>query len=234
MTVPSAMLSFVGARRRTAEEAKLEILDVATELLSESGPSGIRLQEVAARVGVSHPAILHHFGSREGLVQAVVDRALASLQADLLRAYASAGEEMSAGSSDSGVALGLPPPGTGAQMLDRVYEVLADRGHGRLLAWLVLSGYDEVGTDSKEVQAGWKAFADMTHALRQSAGLDPRYEDTQFTILLAALTMFGQSILGQAMFRIAGVNPNRATQQRFRTWFAQILTSHLQQDGQID
>jgi AcrR family transcriptional regulator len=229
MTVRSAILSFVGrSRRRTAEEAKLEILDVATELLSESGPSGIRLQEVAARVGVSHPAILHHFGSREGLVQAVVDRALASLQADLLRAYASASDD----SENEGQ--GLPPPGTGAQMLDRVYEVLADRGHGRLLAWLILSGYGEVGTDSKEVQAGWKAFADMTHALRQSAGLDPRYEDTQFTILLAALTMFGQSILGQAMFRIAGVNPNRATQQRFRAWFAQILTSHLQQDGQID
>src|SRR5271165_5143251 len=73
-------------RRRTGEEARTAILDAAEQRLVASGPAGIRLQEVAADVGVSHPTVLHHFGSREGLIEAVVVRALDSLHAGLLAA----------------------------------------------------------------------------------------------------------------------------------------------------
>ena len=73
-------------RRRTAEEARTAILDAAERRLVASGPASIRLQEVAADVGVSHPTVLHHFGSREALVEAVVVRALDSLHARLLEA----------------------------------------------------------------------------------------------------------------------------------------------------
>jgi AcrR family transcriptional regulator len=41
---------------------------------------GLRLQDIAADVGISHPAVLHHFGSREALVHAVIQRAILSLQ----------------------------------------------------------------------------------------------------------------------------------------------------------
>src|SRR5271165_6132693 len=73
-------------RRRTGEDARTAILDAAEQRLVASGPAGIRLQEVAADVGLSHPTVLHHFGSREGLVEAVVARALDSLHAGLLQA----------------------------------------------------------------------------------------------------------------------------------------------------
>src|ERR1700726_2617867 len=73
-------------KRRTAEDARAAILDAAERRLVASGPAGIRLQEVAADVGVSHPTVLPHFGSREGLVEAVVARALDSLHARLLEA----------------------------------------------------------------------------------------------------------------------------------------------------
>src|ERR1700734_2003894 len=73
-------------KRRTAEEARAAILDAAERLLVAGGPAGLRLQEIAADVGVSHPTVLHHFGSREGLMEAVVARALDSLHADLLTA----------------------------------------------------------------------------------------------------------------------------------------------------
>ena len=55
--------------RRTAEDARAAILDAAERRLGATGPGGIRLQEVAADVGVSHSTVLHHFGSREGLVE---------------------------------------------------------------------------------------------------------------------------------------------------------------------
>ena len=72
-------------RRRTADAARREILEAAERRLAQSGPAGLRLQDVAADVGISHPAVLHHFGSREGLVHAVIQQAIVGLQEDLVR-----------------------------------------------------------------------------------------------------------------------------------------------------
>ena len=47
--------------RRTKEEAQRVILDAAEERLANGGPEALRLQDIAADVGISHPAILHHF-----------------------------------------------------------------------------------------------------------------------------------------------------------------------------
>ena len=52
--------------RRTAEEARRLILDAAEKRLAQQGPEGLRLQDIARDIGISHPAILHHFESREG------------------------------------------------------------------------------------------------------------------------------------------------------------------------
>src|SRR5262245_18554336 len=72
--------------RRSAEEARARILSAAERELMRVGPEGLRLTELARELRVSHPAILHHFGSREGLVAAVVQQAMRSLSADLLAA----------------------------------------------------------------------------------------------------------------------------------------------------
>src|SRR6185295_17110146 len=63
-------------RRLRAEEAQRRILEAAEKQLMKVGPEGLRLTDLAQALGVSHPAILHHFGSREGLVAAVVRHAL--------------------------------------------------------------------------------------------------------------------------------------------------------------
>ena len=57
--------------RRTPEEARRLILETAQALIASTGPEGLRLQDIAAAAGISHPLILHHFGSREGLVRAL-------------------------------------------------------------------------------------------------------------------------------------------------------------------
>src|SRR5277367_2216454 len=112
-------------KRRTGEQARSAILDAAERRLVAGGPGAIRLQEVAADVGVSHPTVLHHFGSREGLVEAVVVRALDSLRAGLLAAVQDA------------------PKGRDqvAAMLESVHEALLEGGHARAFFWLALSGY---------------------------------------------------------------------------------------------
>ena len=74
--------------RRSADDARREILDAAEAMLRDLGPAGIRLHQIADDVGVSHPAILHHFGSREGLIEAGVNRAVERLESDLIEAIA--------------------------------------------------------------------------------------------------------------------------------------------------
>ena len=59
-------------RRRTKEEARDEILSAAAKRLLDDGPDALRIADVAADVGMSHPTLLHHVGSREQLAVTVM------------------------------------------------------------------------------------------------------------------------------------------------------------------
>src|ERR1700681_4516097 len=71
--------------RRTPEEAKRLILETARALVARTGPQGLRLQAIAPEAGISHPLILHHFGSRAGLVRALTREAAAELRDRLVQ-----------------------------------------------------------------------------------------------------------------------------------------------------
>ena len=63
-------------RRFPAAQARARILAAAERKLAEVGPEQLRLTDLAAELGVSHQAILHHFGSREELVPRTIAGAL--------------------------------------------------------------------------------------------------------------------------------------------------------------
>lgn len=50
-----------------------EILDQAMALFGETGYRGASLREIAARCGLSHPGLLHHFPTKESLLLAVLE-----------------------------------------------------------------------------------------------------------------------------------------------------------------
>ncbi|GAA4836304.1 TetR/AcrR family transcriptional regulator [Luteimicrobium xylanilyticum] len=52
---------------------RLQIIDAATELYAEQGYRGTSLRDVAARAGLSHPGLLHHFPTMEALLLAVLE-----------------------------------------------------------------------------------------------------------------------------------------------------------------
>jgi AcrR family transcriptional regulator len=69
-------------QRRRAESAAAtrgRIIEAAIAVYREHGYPGATLQRIAARADVSRGTILHHFGDGEGLLGAVLDGALASL-----------------------------------------------------------------------------------------------------------------------------------------------------------
>jgi AcrR family transcriptional regulator len=51
---------------------RLEIIEAATELFASAGYRGTGLAGIAAQVGVTQAGLLHHFGSKENLLEAVV------------------------------------------------------------------------------------------------------------------------------------------------------------------
>lgn len=71
MTEPRAQGSYAkGVARRQ------EILDRAIEVFASKGAEGTSLRAIAEKIGVTHAALLHYFGSREELLVAVLDEAM--------------------------------------------------------------------------------------------------------------------------------------------------------------
>ncbi len=200
-------------RRRSAEDARTAILDAAEEQLAARGPDGIRLQELAASLGLSHPAILHHFGSRAGLVRALVQRTVQRLEQELI-AILSSGVD----------------PEVATDVLERVLVVLADRKYARTLAWLYLAeGSEDEPAASDPLGHGGqlRRIADLVHGLRVAhVGKKVPYRDTLYTVALASMALFGQAVAGPAIQAGAGVE-----RKQFLRWFTGLLLTHLDGPG---
>jgi AcrR family transcriptional regulator len=197
--------------RRSAEDARTEILDATERRLVESGPSGIRLQDVARDVGVSHPTILHHFGSRERLVEAVITRRVNAMQHEVILGLV-------------GAPRGEAPA---VALFERLFQMLGPGGHARVVAFLALEG--RVPGAGPQ---GLAPLAEAAHAARL-AQLDPEaprptLEDTYFTVLLAAFGLFGEAIVGPLFRGEPEEHPDRATSVRFRAWLARVIVAHLE------
>lgn len=189
--------------RRTATDSRNAILDAAERRLVAGGPASIRLQEVAAEVGVSHPTILHHFGSRERLVGEVVQRRVASMNADVLGAVASqaTGHEIV------------------APLLERLFAAFGPGGHARVVAHLALEGAENPAID------GMRPVAKALHARRltsvEPGGTKPSPDDSEFIVMLTAFALFGEAIAGP-LFR--GESPD-APDKKARVRFLARLTA---------
>jgi len=118
--------------RRTPHEARRLILTAAQEAIARTGPEGLRLHDIATAAGISHPLILHHFGSRAGLVRALTREAIAELKDKLVAAMTERDYSIE-------------------EQLDRVFDAFRD-GLGQRLAWLATVDPDGDQSASTMVQ----------------------------------------------------------------------------------
>ena len=51
-----------------------EILDGAAEMFAEHGYHGSSLRDISRHIGISHSGMLHHFESKDALLDGVIDR----------------------------------------------------------------------------------------------------------------------------------------------------------------
>lgn len=64
-----------GWRLNRGEVSRERILDAAAEIFSQRGYAGAGVDQLAARSGIAKTAIYYHFGNKEGLLAAVLERA---------------------------------------------------------------------------------------------------------------------------------------------------------------
>jgi len=191
--------------RRTAEEAQEEILRAAEEQFIERGPSGLRLKEIARSVGISHPTVLHHFGSREQLVEAVMRKRIENMRGEVLEALSA----------------GLPSSEGVRAILDRLGELFGEGGHARVIAFLALEGLESD-------EDGLRPIAD---ALSNARSTTPDDDDSYFIVLLIATTLFGEALAGP-LFR--GLDREAPTPAAFRRWLAELLEPRLRERDEKD
>src|SRR5579859_1309108 len=200
--------------RRTAEDARRLILDAAEARLAQSGPAGIRLQDVAADLGISHPVILHHFGSREGLIRALTNRAVVELKDKLMLALQSGDVPTEA-------------------ILGEVFNAFRG-GLAQRLAWLAIAGTDDDREQHDMVTLEIVRTIQEKRIESAPAGKVIDEEDTKSIVYLVTAAAFGDAMFGAQLRRRAGLAADAAASSAFQRWLAELLRTHMGEATQPD
>jgi len=125
------LLPLLGAppsERRDAARNRERLLDAAQELVERSGPCGVTMDAVAAAAGVGKGTVFRRFGSREGLMAAVLNHSETEWQAQVMS--------------------GAPPLGPGADPWDRLLAFGRSRLETTLLHAELIREAGRAGTRS--------------------------------------------------------------------------------------
>ena len=189
--------------RRSPEEARAQILDAAEGVMAKGGgPASLRLQDVAKLAGISHPTILHHFGSREGLVRALNLRALERLTTSAVPGPADAD------SSIDGVKLS--------------FEAYRD-GLAQRMVWLLQSSDQSPGRT-----ALFDEVVERFHKLREQfarPGFEPDMADSRAVVHLITIAAFGDALIGARLRQAGSKEP--VVRRDFERWLSALIDTFL-------
>lgn len=201
---------------RRGADTRTAILNAAERRLIRNGPEGIRLQDIAADLGISHPAILHHFGSRERLVEALVAHGMAGLQEEFLAGWPSR----------------KVPDIEG--VMERFFRLAEKRGMARLMAWLILSGRNlGAANPGALIPAVQRMHGGRVRAAERVGRQAPDFEGTQFAAVLLSIMVLGDALFGPMVRGAVGLGSSAAVSRRFRKWLAAVCEK-LERDGRSE
>ncbi|WP_294218710.1 TetR/AcrR family transcriptional regulator [uncultured Sphingomonas sp.] len=173
-------------RRLSPTESREAALIAAQQLLVESGPQAVTLKAVGARIGRTHANLLHHFGSAEGLQQALIARMAAQITAVIRDAVL-------------GNRGGEPDP---RRIVDLVFDAFDSGGAGALASWMILSGNRDA------LDPILSAVHDLVDELAD--GVQPPERPIQEETLHLMLMALGDALLGAAMARALDLPRSKA------------------------
>ncbi|MBI2705203.1 MAG: TetR/AcrR family transcriptional regulator [Actinobacteria bacterium] len=158
------------------EEVEAALIQSAAELFSQRGPNAVSIRDVASRAGVNHGLMHRYFGSKDGLLGAVLDRFAAGVAGEV--AGGVAGRVDGALDGEPGSVTDLYWRVLARSILDGRDPSLLQRDHPTvrmLVAWgrrdLALEADDAKvwAAQVLALQLGWRMFEPF---LTAAAGLD--------------------------------------------------------------
>jgi AcrR family transcriptional regulator len=189
-------------QRLPAELAKTRILEAAEKRLIEGGPEAVRVQPLASDLGLTDAAIHHHFGSREGLLEALLHFGGRRLKDAV------------------GEALAARPEGDfdPRALIEALLPVLEGSGYSRLALWLWGSGWRDKGSGLfDEVAVAIERRRRPRARARSSARAG---EESRFLAAWLVLTLIAEPIFGRSARRSVSLGGDAATTERFRALLA--------------
>ncbi len=196
--------------RRSADQARRTILAVAEKHLANDGPDAVRVQVIAREIGISDAAVHHHFGSRQGLLEALMRHAARSLRTE----------------TESVLADWNGKPSGLHRIADGIATIYADRGYARLALWLSQEGWESRGSGI------FQPLVDAVHRTRleqarHNGRVRPKREDAQFAVATLNLALAADPLMGSGFLRSVELPDDRDTRARFRRWLVRTLVSVL-------
>ena len=168
--------------RRQPEEVRTSAIESARKLLLAKGPDAITLKAVAEDLGMTHTNLIHHFGSAAELQSALMREMVSTLTRTLEDAVA----RFRAGQGDV------------REFVDIVFDAFDKGGAGRLAAWLMVSGNDQLFAPVGDVVRDYIAHVEQGSHVDASlmADMHRRFTSTTLFVVIAA---FGDAIIGAMM-----------------------------------
>lgn len=187
---------------KSSEEARNAILDAAQELMLETGPAGLRINAVAKKAGMAHPNIIHHFGSREGLIEALAEHVGRRSTERITQALNHAAE---------------CPPENRIEAITRVFEEAFQGEQGRASIWLHMSG------EQTSLKENMQKILEVSHRFRETIEPSANLENTNRLVMLITLALIGEAVSGQGIKDALGFGDQEMSRAYFKQWLAEIL-----------
>lgn len=194
--------------RRTAEDARENILSSAERLLVATGPQALKLVDVAAEAGIAQATVLHHFGSIGGVQAALMERMIRQLVDQILES----------GALDSDLAGRAQ---TGARTL---FDAFESRGAARLAAWLELTG------ESRRLTMVREAVGKVVASRMAREGVAP--DAAEDFILISVVLAMGVGLFGPSLAELMGKAPGRTRELAIELLLGRVAAITGQGPGQ--
>ncbi len=189
-------------RRRNAETARSEILAAASELLSAGGVAAVQVRAVAGLVGMTDAGVNHHFGNREGLLDALLRHGGRKLRNAVTESIRATGDG----------------PLNLRQLIDALSQVYSS-GYAELAVSLHAAGWRDDGAGILEpiVVALHRRRADPTAEL----------EDTRHAVAALHAAIALDPIYGDAFRASAGISSSSPTEPEstLQWWERHLVTA---------
>jgi AcrR family transcriptional regulator len=196
-----------GSSRRSAEDSKAAILEVAERYLAKGGPAAVRVQRIAADLGLTDAAVHYHFGNRENLLAALLHSAGRKLKRQFQNPPAEVAEESLL-----------------ETMTDRLDDTYRRKGYARLAMWMALEGWRSQGSGM---------FLPMVERLHEIRPKGARRDETVMAVAALNVFMMGEALAGEEMRAGTGLPNDGESRDAMRRFVCALLAERLGVAGPV-